>query len=180
VKKKARKNLGKLSFAADEDEDSTDRPNLLLTKSKKMEDSASKDKDAESIIKKKLAPSSSVSVMPKLMTKSALTKEAQTREQYRKEFLILQELVKETEIIIPFVFFDGSNIPGGACRVKKSDHIWFFLDKARKVGAGMGGNSGGRRGWARISVDDLILVRGEMMIPHVSLCRRVSSQSHME
>ena len=104
------------------------------------------------------------------MTKGALLREAQTREQLRKEFLLMQETVKSTEIIIPFVFYDGTNIPGGACKIRKGDHVWLFLDRSRKVGAerGVGGGekSTSRREWARVGVDDLLLVRGEVIIPH--------------
>lgn len=81
----------------------------------------------------------------------------------------MQEAVKATDILVPFVFYDGSNIPGGTCRVKKGDHIWLFLDRARKVGAetGAGGGDKSRREWARVGVDDLMLVKGEIIIPHV-------------
>jgi len=52
------------------------------------------------------------------------------------------------------------------CRVKKGDHVWFFLDKARKVGAERGvGSDLSRKGWARISIDDLMLVRGGIILP---------------
>jgi protein FAM50 len=97
-------------------------------------------------------------------------REAQTRESLRKEFLALQEAVKTTEISIPFVFYDGTNIPGGVCRVKKGDFIWVFLDRSRKVGAdlGVGEKANSRREWARIGVDDLMMVRGSLIIPHVS------------
>lgn len=82
----------------------------------------------------------------------------------------MQEAVKATEIIIPFVFYDGTNIPGGACKVKKGDYIWLFLDRSRKVGAELGVGGGekasSRREWARVGVDDLMLVRGEVIIPH--------------
>ena len=133
-----------------------------------------------SFVKKRLRPNAGVSVAPKVMTKSALLREAQTREQLRKEFLAMQEAVKTTEIQLPFVFYDGTNIPGGVCRVKKGDHAWFFLDKARKVGAELGvGGSGeranSRREWARVGVDDLMLVRGEVIIPHVCLAPTVMS-----
>ena len=106
------------------------------------------------------------------MTKSALLREAQTREQLRKEFLALQEAVKATDIIIPFVFYDGTSVPGGSCKVKKGDHVWVFLDRSRKAGAELGVGGGekanSRREWARVGVDDLMLVRGEIIIPHVS------------
>lgn len=73
------------------------------------------------------------------------------------------------------MFYDGSNIPGGIVRVKKGDFIWVFLDGSRKVGAGLGaGGAEGakaRREWARVGVDDLMLVRGEIIIPHVSAPR---------
>lgn len=119
-------------------------------------------------------PNASVLVVPKPQTKRSLLQESQARETLRKEFLQLQEKVKATEIAVPFVFYDGSNIPGGVCRVKKGDFMWVFLDGSRKVGAGLGvGGTDGegakaRREWARVGVDDLMLVRGEIIIPHVS------------
>ena len=82
----------------------------------------------------------------------------------------MQETVKATEIIIPFVFYDGTNIPGGACKVKKGDFAWLFLDRSRKVGAELGVGGGEKakslNEWARVGVDDLMLVRGEIIIPH--------------
>jgi protein FAM50 len=122
----------------------------------------------------KITPNASISVIPKPQTKRSLLQESQARESLRKEFLQLQERVKASEIAIPFVFYDGSNIPGGVCRVKKGDFVWLFLDGSRKVGAGLGvgGKDGegakARREWARVGVDDLMLVRGEIIIPHVS------------
>jgi protein FAM50 len=89
----------------------------------------------------------------------------------------LQERVKAAPIAIPFVFYDGSNIPGGVCKVKKGDFVWVFLDGSRKVGAEVGagvageagkGEAKARREWARVGVDDLMMVRGEIIIPHVS------------
>lgn len=118
------------------------------------------------------AINSSVAVVPRAVTKAAMRREAAEREALRKEFLVLQAAVKTSEIAIPFVFYDGTNIPGGIVRVKKGDFIWVFLDKSRKVGAdlGVGGdkNANVRREWARVGVDDLMLVRGTIIIPHVS------------
>ncbi len=120
--------------------------------------------------KKKKIVNASVAVAPKALTKSALLREAQTRESLRKEFIALQEAVKATEINIPFVFYDGTNIPGGVCKVKKGDFAWVFLDRSRKVGAelGVGEKAHSRREWARVGVDDLMMVRGSIIIPHAS------------
>jgi XAP5, circadian clock regulator len=120
---------------------------------------------------------------PKVQTKATLQAEAVARDNLRREFLALQEAVRNTEILIPFVFYDGTNIPGGVVQVKKGDHVWLFLERCRKVGAQLGvsgGGSGGagggsgakskndsRREWARVGVDDLMCVRGEVIIPHV-------------
>lgn len=121
--------------------------------------------------KSKFKANASVSVVPRAMTKAALRREAAEREALRKEFMERQEAVKATEIAIPFVFYDGSNIPGGVVRVKKGDYTWVFLDKSRKVGAdlGVGEKANAAREWARVGVDDLMIVRGNIIIPHVSL-----------
>ncbi|KAI1270988.1 XAP5-domain-containing protein [Xylaria sp. FL0933] len=118
--------------------------------------------------KSKFKVNSSVSVVPRSVTKSALRREAAERETLRREFLQRQERVKATEIAIPFVFYDGSNIPGGTVRVKKGDFVWQFLDKSRKVGAdlGVGEKANAQREWARVGVDDLMMVRGNVIIPH--------------
>lgn len=114
---------------------------------------------------------------PKAMTKAALAAEAEERERLRSEFLEMQEKVKNTEVAIPFVFYDGANIPGDVVRVKKGDHIWLFLERARKIGAekgvqGSGAAAGGmsshdsKKQWARVGVDDLMCVRGGIIVPH--------------
>jgi protein FAM50 len=124
--------------------------------------------------KQKKAVNAGVTFVPKTLTKAALMRDAQARESLRKEFLALQEAVRATEVDIPFVFYDGTNIPGGVCRVKKGDFVWVFLDRSRKVGAELGvGESNlasSRKEWARVSVDDLMMVRGSIIIPHVSTC----------
>ncbi|OCK80614.1 XAP5-domain-containing protein [Lepidopterella palustris CBS 459.81] len=185
--KKKRKNVakGKLSFGLDDDDDDNDggaagtansstTSTATTPRSHMPSDSRTgkptMDRDS-AVIKKRLGPNAGIKFTPKAMTKSALLREAQTREQLRKEFIAMRDAVKATEIMLPFVFYDGTNIPGGVCKVKKGDHIWLFLDKARKVGAELGVGGGGagdksRREWARVGVDDLMLVRGEIIIPH--------------
>jgi protein FAM50 len=59
------------------------------------------------------------------------------------------------------VVYDGTIVPGGVLRVKKGDQLWSIVEQARRMGA-----EGGRKGWARISVDDLMLVRGDIIVPH--------------
>ncbi|KXJ89185.1 XAP5, circadian clock regulator-domain-containing protein [Microdochium bolleyi] len=116
----------------------------------------------------KIKANAAVSVVPRSMTKSALRREAAERETLRKQFLARQEAVKATEIAVPFVFYDGADLPGGVARVKKGDYIWIFLDKSRKVGAqlGVGEKVNTAKAWARVGVDDLIMVRGGVIIPH--------------
>lgn len=158
MKKKRRKATGptKLSFGGDDEEgeESSDQP-------------------VSKQAKKKLIANATSHPPPKVLTKAAAIRDAAAREALRKEFILLQTAVKETPILIPFVFYDGTNIPGGVCKVKKGDFIWVFLDRSRKVGAELGvgekGERAARREWARVGVDDLMMVRGELIIPHVSL-----------
>ena len=77
------------------------------------------------------------------MTKAALQAEALQRDALRKEFLAMQEIIRNTEIAIPFVFYDGTNIPGGVVKIKKGDPMWLFLERARKVGADIGAAGSG-------------------------------------
>ncbi|KAK5134095.1 hypothetical protein LTR08_006985 [Meristemomyces frigidus] len=117
--------------------------------------------------KKRSKANAAISYAPKAKTKSSLAREGQLKEQLRKEYHQIQEAVKATEIIVPFTFYDGKSSPGGTCRVKKGDHIWLFLERARKVGADMAGRGDRtKKDWARIGVDDLMLVRGDLVIPH--------------
>lgn len=180
---------GALSFGDDEDaEDGGERGNGSNAVSKDVsrsatpagqEGSSAPTTDSEggvAFVKKRLGPNASVAFQAKAQTKASLAKEASLKESLRKQYLQLQEAVKATEFVLPFVFFEGKDIPGGKVRLKKGDFIWLFLERARKVGAelaeegqGPGGAGGRRREWARISVDDLMIVRGEMIIPHVSV-----------
>lgn len=171
MKKKKRKvGTPKLSFGVEDEEDGGETTDTSTKPTKSNSASPRGTTPVEGLGKKKMGVNASVGIVPKALTKSALLREAQTRESLRKEFLALQEAVKSTEISIPFVFYDGTNIPGGVCRVKKGDFIWVFLDRSRKVGAdlGVGEKANSRREWARIGVDDLMMVRGSLIIPHVS------------
>lgn len=166
AKKQAKKRkVTKLSF--DDGEEDGEENNGNATEKKDAESDGAGTKET---VKAKFKANSNVSVVPRAVTKAALRRDAAEREALRKEFLERQEIVKTTEIAIPFVFYDGSNIPGGTVRVKKGDFVWVFLDKSRKVGAdlGVGDKANARREWARVGVDDLMIVRGNIIIPHVS------------
>ncbi|PKK51654.1 hypothetical protein CI102_2531 [Trichoderma harzianum] len=165
--KKKTKNPGKklLSFGDDDDYDAGESENVSASAASEP----SSDKDGALGEKKaKFKANAAVGLAPKAVTKAALRKEAAEREALRREFVALQESIKATEIAIPFVFYDGANIPGGTVRMKKGDFIWVFLDKSRKVGAelGVGEQANAQRAWARVGVDDLMLVRGTVIIPH--------------
>lgn len=176
-KVKRRKKKALVSFGDDE-EDEDDAPAVGTPKNKKKRPAKDDDGDELEAVDSdgktiaKVRANAAVGVVPRALTKAALRREAAEREALRKEFLVLQEAVKNTEIAVPFVFYDGTNTPGGTVRVRKGEFVWVFLDKSRKVGAelGVGGekNSNVRREWARVGVDDLLLVRGTMIIPHVS------------
>ena len=185
-KKKKKKTTARakalVSFADGEDEEEADESIQTSKKGKAKADAKKaereEDENASDTTKPKKTVSkyganANVSVVPRALTKAALRREAAERDALRKEFLLLQAAVKATEIAIPFVFYDGTNTPGGIVRVKKGDFVWLFLDKSRKVGAelGVGGekSANARRDWARVGVDDLMLVRGSIIIPHVSL-----------
>lgn len=191
VKKQKKPKKALVSFGDDDEEgEGEDGPGpVVISKNKKKinkttedgegnkddsaEPSAAADGDNSGKDRKqggKLAVNASVGIVPRALTKAALRREAAERDELRKQFLALQEAVKATEIAIPFVFYDGTNTPGGTVRAKKGDFVWVFLDKSRKVGAqlAVGGdkNANARRDWARVGVDDLMLVRGTVIIPH--------------
>ncbi|KAL5341171.1 XAP5, circadian clock regulator-domain-containing protein [Aspergillus crustosus] len=124
---------------------------------------------------RRITPNPRAPAPPKALTKASLKAEAEARDTLRKEFLAMQDAVKNTEILVPFIFYDGTNIPAGTAKVKKGDQVWLLLDRCRKVGAelGVSGTSGAskgrkynRREWARVSVDDLMLVKGDVIVPH--------------
>ncbi|KAI9728184.1 MAG: hypothetical protein M1828_004645 [Chrysothrix sp. TS-e1954] len=161
----------KLSFGGD-DADEESNPASAGSGASQSIASASKStgglEKQDVLSKKRMGPNGSIGHAPKVMTKGAIARDAETRERLRKDFLLKQEAVKSTEILVPFVFYDGTNIPGGVCKMKKGDPMWLFLDRSRKVGAelGVGGADKSKREWARVGVDDLMLVRGDIIIPH--------------
>lgn len=139
--------------------------------------------DTESQVRQKFKRNPNTGLpAPKAMTKASLAAEAAERDRLRAEFIKTQEQVRNADIAIPFVFYDGSSLPGGTVKVKKGEQIWLFLERCRKLGAEIGVSSEGsvegggikqrvegKKSWARIGVDDLMLIRGDVIIPHVCL-----------
>jgi protein FAM50 len=175
VKKKPKKNpaKAKLSFGVDgEDEDDTTASAVHTPRSLSRTPDIREDTGADdaTVPKKKLGARAGIGFVPKARTKAVMQQEAEKAEQLRKGFIATREAVKKTEVIIPFVFYDGTITPGGKVKVKKGDHVWLFLDKARKMGAELGvGGDKASSNWARVSVDDLMMVKDEIILPHVSL-----------
>jgi protein FAM50 len=170
-----------LSFGDDEESNDTGEDSSIATPRESLQPaSKARLSGSPAVPARKITANPNAPPPPKTLTKSGLEAEAQARDALRKEFLAMQEATKATEIIIPFVFYEGTIIPAGQVKVKKGDHVWLFLDRCRKVGAelGVGGSRKNnrakrdqRREWARVGVDDLMLVRGDIIIPHVSsLC----------
>lgn len=131
AKKKKRKVVakGKLSFGGveDEDEDGTDSRGGSVIATDNMVESGDDGVDAgssgssggaggagltEALVESEAAKKRKVNPKlrappPKVLTKNTLLREAQERETLRREFLVLQEKIKNEEISIPFVFYDG-------------------------------------------------------------------------
>lgn len=160
----------------DDDDETAEEP---AHRSKKAQKPSTHDEPENSIKKVKPNPNSRVPAV-KAVTKATQVAETEERERLRREFLEVQEKVKATNIAVPFIFYDGANIPGDTVKVRKGDHIWLLLERARKVAAekgvqGSGAAAGGltsknrdhsKKEWARIGVDDLMLVKGEVIVPH--------------
>ncbi|KAJ5770139.1 uncharacterized protein N7511_002190 [Penicillium nucicola] len=173
-KRKKKKSLAKSKLSFGDDQDDTGEESAATPRDSSVSRSGSKT-PAEDSAARRMKANPNAPPPPKALTKASLEAEAQARDVLRKEFLVMQEAVKNTEILIPFVFYDGTSIPAGSVKVKKGDHVWLFLDRCRKVGAELGvrGANGAskakkdnRREWARVSVDDLMLVKGDVIIPH--------------
>lgn len=166
-----------MSFGDDDESNDTGEDSASATPRESFAASKSRLEGSPAVSTRKIIANPNAPPPPKTLTKAAIEAEAQARDALRKEFLAMQDAIKATEIVLPFVFYDGTNIPAGHVRLKKGDPVWLFLDRCRKVGAelGVGGaqkssraKRDNRREWARVGVDDLMLVRGDIIVPHVS------------
>ncbi|CAK7266622.1 hypothetical protein SEPCBS57363_002183 [Sporothrix epigloea] len=164
-KKKKNGKVNKLSFLGDDSEEEGREDAAMAEEDKKNNEE--KNKGSETVMVSR--PPSGLPPI-KSFTQQARRRQEAEREVLRKEFQTLQDAVKASSVAIPFVFYEGANLPGGVVSVKKGDPVWLFLDCSRKVGArlavGEKKASKARLHWARINVDDLMLVRGNLIIPH--------------
>lgn len=191
-KKKKRKIIGRKLLSFNDDDDLEHGPSLKTahshTTSKEPQDNDQKI-GSKSRRKFKSNPNAG-GAPPKAVTKASLAAEAAERDRLRSEFIKNQEEVRNADIAIPFVFYDGSSLPGGTVKVKKGEQIWLFLERCRKLGAEIGVSSEGsvegggskqrvegKKSWARIGVDDLMLIRGDIIIPHVCAPKRFINTS---
>lgn len=167
-KKKKNGKVNKLSFLGDDSDEEEGRDDAAKDK-RSIKDIGEKNEGSETVMVSR--PPSGLPPI-KSFTQQARRRQEAEREVLRKEFQTVQDAVKASPVAIPFVFYEGANLPGGIVSVKKGDPVWLFLDCSRKVGArlavGEKKANKARLHWARINVDDLMLVRGNLIIPHVS------------
>ncbi|KAK9452653.1 XAP5, circadian clock regulator-domain-containing protein [Dipodascopsis uninucleata] len=90
-----------------------------------------------------------------LKTKEEEEWDRKQREELRKEFLKRQLQVKDETVNLRFVYFDGTSTPG-MVTIKKGDPVWAMLDRTRKD----------RKEFHRGTVDDIMLVKDNIIIPH--------------
>jgi len=109
TKKRKKVVKGKLSFAGEGDgDDGTDDDGYSSSADPTRSNSEDNKKSAEEDEVKKRKVNRKLGLpAPKVLTKNTLLREAQERETLRREFLALQEKIKNEEISIPFVFYDG-------------------------------------------------------------------------
>lgn len=192
LKKKKRKITGRKLLSFNDDDDVEQGPSPRTARSHPASKALqTNDQDLGSkIARKSKSNPNAGGPPPKAVTKASLAAEAAERDRLRSEFIQNQEQVRNAEIAIPFVFYDGSSLPGGIVKVKKGEHIWLFLERCRKLGAEIGVSSEGsvegggskqrvegKKSWARIGVDDLMLIRGDIIIPHVCTLQCLISMS---
>jgi protein FAM50 len=106
---------GKLSFGIDDEDEEGNGGPSDKEKSRSRSRSVSQGPPSEGDAKEE-APEKRRKFNPKLkapppkaLTKSTLLREAKEREMLRREFLQLQEKIKNEDITIPFVFYDGTH-----------------------------------------------------------------------
>ncbi|KAL9051803.1 MAG: hypothetical protein Q9162_005797 [Coniocarpon cinnabarinum] len=155
----------KLSFEEDDDEIEGAPQSTIAKKSKPgpaappkelSTDAGQSDRQTSKIGANKMT-----GLAPKAITKHSLQQEAEQIVALREEFRKQQEIVKEANIIVPFVFFEGTNTITSRVRLKKGDAIDALLSAVQKILV-----KEDYKRWVHLKLDDLMLVRNGVMIPH--------------
>ncbi|KAK9449332.1 XAP5, circadian clock regulator-domain-containing protein [Limtongia smithiae] len=90
-----------------------------------------------------------------IKTKQSATWEAEQRETLRREYLQQQEQIRQEKVDLQFCYYDGT-CTSSSVQIKKGDQVWVMLDRTRK----------NRKELHRGTVDDMMLVRDNIIIPH--------------
>lgn len=90
-----------------------------------------------------------------LKTKGQVQKEKGKDWENRMGLVEKQKAMKLEPFVIRFVFYDGTQAPGQVT-VKKGDPIWQILARAQRI----------KKEFHRLSVDDMMLVVNNLIIPH--------------
>ncbi|EPY49842.1 xap-5-like protein [Schizosaccharomyces cryophilus OY26] len=138
VKKQLQLNKGKLSFGQEETEEETDDRIQEITLKKKH---IGKD------------PTANTSFLPDA-EREAL--EEARKEEYRKQWLEEQERIKEEEILIPFLYYDGTTTRYSV-RIRLKDSVGHILSNMKDQIPGL------KR---VLDMDKFLLVQSDLIIPH--------------
>ena len=184
-RKRKRNGIGKskLSFGYNEDEE--DIPTRNKKHAEHTSRSTNRSCDGELEIEHprptSLGPNALVNYAPKLLSQVTNLKATERKAAEEEILREKQEMVKRDVIVIPFVYFEGKNVHGGRIKLRKGDKVDELLDKARKMGAQLEDDkarkqaaqspadsalSKPQKNWARVRLDDMMLVRSGIIIPH--------------
>jgi len=107
TKKRKKVVKGKLSFAGEGDDGTDDGGYSSSADPTRSNSEDNNERGEEDEVKRREVNPKLGLPAPNVLTKNTLLREAQELETLRREFLALQEKIKNEEISIPFVFYDG-------------------------------------------------------------------------
>ena len=166
-KRKTKAKAVKPNLSFEQDDDSDEAAISMPARRAPMSAPEPRDGDGKELQrdgrKARLGPNVAAGYVPKAITKHSLRQEAERKECLREDFRRQQEAVKAAEIIVPFVFFEGTNTLTGRIKMRKGDTADVLLSRAQKTLV-----KEDYKKWVHLKLDDLMLVRGGVMIPHVS------------
>ncbi|ANB13951.1 hypothetical protein AWJ20_4904 [Sugiyamaella lignohabitans] len=137
--KKRKQVFSKLSFANDEDEE---------------DDNERDNGPSRPVSKLKRDPTIDTS---NLKTKKQILKDRELLNKEKNSEAQKHAIIREQVVNFPFVYYDGSET-ASFVEIKKGDPVWMILEKTRK----------GFKKFHRGTVDDIMLVKHNVIIPHVS------------